>query len=130
MKIGEPTLDERYREAQADLAKGGPEVALKWAFRHAKAVARVTRAEAATKVHDSERLGLRLELHDRQEPEARLDAFEALERTIASLTADAVDLADARAAEAFCAHVWQLAARTPRQQQQPAARPIQKPRAA
>lgn len=129
MKPGEPTLDDLYREARADLAVGGTEIALKWAFRHAKAVARVTRAEAATKVHDSERLGLRLEMHDRTEPGARLDAFEALERTISSLAADAIDLADARAAEAACEHVWTLAARTPRQQQQP--RPVSaKPKAA
>lgn len=123
MKPGEPTLDDLYREARADLAAGGADAALKWAFRHAKAVARVTRAEAATKIHDSERLGLRLELHDRQDPGARYDAFEALDRTLASLAADAIDLADARAAETACGHVVRLLERTQARQALPAIKP-------
>lgn len=128
MKIGEPTLDELHREATADLARGGADVALKWAMRHARAVARLTRAEMAAKAHDSDRFGLRLELHDRAQPDARLNALEALERASASLYADAIDLADARAAEKLCEHVWQLAARAPAKAAQPA--PASKPRAA
>jgi hypothetical protein len=123
MKIGEPTLEELFREAQADLAKGGTDVALKWAFRHARARARVTRAELADQSHRSDRLTLSMELHDRQALDSRLAALQALESNAASLYADAVDLADARAAETACEHVWQLAVRQPKAAAAPAAAP-------
>lgn len=126
MKIGEPTLEDIYREAKADLARGGADVALKWAFRHARAVARVTRAEQAAKLHDGDRFTLKMDLHERN-PEA-IDAMQALEQVTASLHADAIDLAEARAMETLCGHTLRLAERQAGRAAAPA--PLAKPKAA
>lgn len=135
MKIGEPTLDELWREATADLAKGGVEVALKWAFKHAKAVARATRAEMAAKAHEADRLRMQIEVPQLQDPAAlnlmvapMRESIEGLAMVTASLHADAIDVAEARACLTAIEHVWQLAAKTPKQaaaapSRQPASRP-------
>ena len=122
------SLAEVEQQAKADLAKGGPSVALEWAFRHARAVARVTRAELAQKAHEASMLVQRLDLHDRSPGNVVLEALEALERTTAALCADAADLADARAIETACAHVFRILERTPARAPQPQqARPVAAP---
>ena len=127
MKIGEPTLDELWREATADLAKGGVEVALKWAFKHAKAVARVTRAEMSAKAFEADRLRMQIDVPQLQDP-AMLsllaapmrDSIEALAHVTASLHSAAIDVAEARACQTAIEHVWQLAVKTPKQAAAPA----------
>lgn len=102
------TIEEMYAEARADLASGA-DVALKWAFKHAKAVARTARAEAAARHFEDDRRRIGYGLPDPS-------AINGLELVTQSLHAAAVDLADARAAEVAAEHVWQLVARSPRQQ--------------
>ena len=127
------TLAEVERQARADLAKGGPEVAIDWAFRHARAVARLAEAEQAWKSFDHDRYRLILDLGDKQL--TRPEDYEALTYATASLHSAAADLGEARSVEVACSHVLRLAERGVgrQQQQQPAARPAQqqhKPRAA
>lgn len=104
------TLDEVERKARADLAKGGPDVAIDWAFKHARAVARLAEAEQAWKSFDSDRYRLQIDLGS----SIRLgnkDEYEALLMVTASLHSAAADLGEARAVEAACAHVMRLAER-------------------
>lgn len=104
IKSPKPTLDELYLEAKADLARGGLDVALKWAFLHAKAVARMNRAEQSYRLHDSDRFHLKCDL--------TVTGADMLETVSSALYADAIDLAEAKAAEAACEHVWRLAEKT------------------
>jgi len=113
MRPGEQTLDELYQEAKADLAKGGPELALKWAFKHARQVARRTRAEESAKTHEHDRFRASLELTGAVQAQAVQLLGDAL-------YAAAGDVADARAAETACAHVQRLIERTPARAAAPA----------
>jgi hypothetical protein len=123
--IAEPSLDDLYREARADLAKGGADVALKWAFKHAKAVARATRAEFAHKQFDADRFRLQL---DTSQPTTEMQ--EAVIVASQTLYAAAADLAEARSLEVACAHVARLAAATPARAAAPSVAPAAGKRAA
>ena len=105
MKADTATLEEVYTEAKADVARGSsPELALKWAFRHARAIARRTRAEEAARAHE----------HDRTRALYNLPAGgDAAALTTQSLHAAASDLAEARAVEAACEHTLRLIEKAP-----------------
>lgn len=131
MKAGEQTLQWLWEEARADLAKGGLAIALKWAFKHARQVARVTRAEMAAKAHEADRLRMQIDIPTLHDPAALAligaaarDSIEGLALVTASLHADAIDVAEARACETACRHVWELAEKLSKQ---PAAAPSAQP---
>lgn len=118
------SLDEVERKARADLKTGGPDVAVDWAFKHARAVARLAEAEQAWKSFDVDRYRLQLDLNGRLTPQydpATLnlvntpprDEYDALVMATASLHAAAADLGEARAIEVACAHVLRLLERRP-----------------
>lgn len=99
------TLEDVERAARAALSKGGPDVAIDWAFKHARAVARLAEAEQAWKSFDSDRYRLILDMSDKL---TKPDEFQALTYATASLHAAAADLGEARAIEVACAHVTRL----------------------
>lgn len=121
------TLDDLYREAHTDLQRGGTAIALKWAFKHAKAVARAARAELAHKLHDADRFRLQLDTAEPTTP-----AHETLTVATQTLYAAATDLAEARAQEAFTAHVGRIAETMPKLEvaAKPAVAPVTGERAA
>jgi hypothetical protein len=100
------TARELYAEAKADLARGGGDVVLKWAFWHAQATARAVKATEATKqandrmfrysVDRAGGTGGDNDLHD---------------QLCQSVIATAGDLAEAKAVEVACGHVLRLAER-------------------
>lgn len=98
------TLDEVERKARADLAKGGQEIVVDWAFRHARAVVRLAAAEQAWRALDSDRYRLQLDYSN-----GAKDEYDALTLCTQSLHAAAGDLAEARAIEVACGHVLRLA---------------------
>lgn len=105
------SLDDVERKARADLAKGDPSIAVDWAFRHARAVARLAEAEQAWKSFDADRYRLQIDLGGNPQK----DEYDALVMVTASLHSAAADLGEARAIEVACGHVLRLAEKLPKQ---------------
>jgi hypothetical protein len=104
------TLEELYTEAQRDIATGGSiGLALKWAFKHARAAGRLATAEEARK---------RLAYIEMRRVEGMPTNIDAESEQIAR--AQLHDLETAKAIEVACANVMGLAERLPAT---PAARP-------
>jgi len=117
------TLDDVERKARDEHAKGALDP-FEWAFRHARAVARLAEAEQAWKAFDVDRYRLQLNLSGKPVN----DEYDALVMVTASLHAAAADLGEARAIEVACAHVMRIAERQAGRVSQPA--PVPKPKAA
>lgn len=108
------TLNDVEQKARADLASGGGvTLAIEWAFRHARAVARLAEAEQAWKTLDSDRYRLQIDLTDRLARVGERDEYDALVMVTASLHSAAADLGEARAIEVACAHVLRIAEKLP-----------------
>jgi hypothetical protein len=129
------TLAEVEQQARKDLAKGDPAMAVDWAFRHARAVARLAEAEQAWKTLDYDRTRLQIDVAPKYD-QATLNLIaapartelEALTMVTASLHSAAADLGEARAIEAACAHVLRLLEKLPSRSAAPVAQA--KPKAA
>lgn len=96
------TLEDVEKKARADLKTGGPDAAIDWAFRHARAVARLAEAEQAWKTLDADRYRLQLV------NEAERGEYDTLVLVTQSLHGAAADLGAARSIEVACAHVLRL----------------------
>lgn len=113
---GPPSLEELYREAKADLDRGGPDLALKWAFKHAKQTGRVAAIEKRSKLHAESYLYYLGRASFQAPGEEEDKAIAGMQMGAAAFGADCYDLEREVAAAKACEMVMQLA----RTRQQPA----------
>lgn len=114
------TLAQVEAKARADLKAAHPGAVVDWAFRHARAVARLAEAELAYKAFDADRFRLVLDLGTKSLTDP--GAVEALTFATQSLHSAAADLGEAKAIEVACAHVLRLLERQTARQATPAAK--------
>jgi hypothetical protein len=102
------TLEQLYDEARTDLLRGGGELALKWAFKHARAAGRLLAAMKARE--HAERMELRQAVPLPGESPVSVESH-AL--AMQGLRAAFGDVEEAKAIETACAHVMRMAERLP-----------------